>query len=482
MIETISITNKQTAQECEKVIFPLIREISLYRFIKSFWYIINNNTFVDEWYIQVICDHLEAVKKREIKRLVINIPPGVGKSMLCSVYFPVWCWLTEPHLKFLTGANTEMLAIRDTSKSRTLIQHPDIMKYWGNKIQLLTDENQKKYYKNINKGERHIFTTAGKVTGWRGDHVIADDPMDKSDVESKTKTARINDVVFDSLMSRLDPNASMTIVMQRLSVDDCTGYALKRGGWEYLCLPLEYDSDLSCKTSIFIDPRKKEGEVLTSRLKPAQIKKDLYKEGAALHSYDTQYQQHPSIKEGGIIKLSYIKFYEGELEAEQLFSCWAWDTASKKGERNDYCVGVYIIVTIKGYFLDRLWRKKVFFPELKKKVIDLYDEYPADAIYIEDKSSGQQLVQTLKESTNLPIIAVMPGKDIPSSKEARLDSISTRFEAEKVFLKKAEWNRQAILELTKFPYAGHDDIVDAISLGLCKMIKFNSAQPQFRIL
>jgi len=483
MTEILSITDKQTSRDCERSLFPLIRQKSLYHFVKTFWSIINSTTFVDEWYIQAICEHLEAVKKRDIKKLVINIPPGVGKSMLCSVYFPVWCWLTQPNLKFLTGANSETLAIRDTTRSRTLIQHPDITKYWGDKIRLLTDENQKKYYKNVSKGERHIFTTAGKITGWRADHIIVDDPMDKSDAESKTKTARINDVVFDSLMTRLDPNATLTIVMQRLSVNDCTGYALKREGWEYLCLPLEYDLDLKCKTSIFVDPRKKEGEVLTSRKDPVQIKKDLYKEGAALHSYDTQYQQHPSIKEGGIIKISYIKFYEGEPKGEKLFSCWAWDTASKKGERNDYCVGVYIIATTKGYFLDRLWRKKVFFPKLKKTVKDLYEEYPTDAIYIEDKSSGQQLVQALNDSSNyLPVIAVMPGKDIPSSKEARLDSISTRFEAEKVFLKKGDWNREVILELIQFPKAKHDDIVDAISLGMCKMIKFNSSQPRFRIL
>lgn len=52
---------------------------SLYEFVRAAWPIIESSQYVDNWHIHAICDHLQAVTKGQIDKLLINIPPGCSK-------------------------------------------------------------------------------------------------------------------------------------------------------------------------------------------------------------------------------------------------------------------------------------------------------------------------------------------------------------------------------------------------------------------
>ena len=86
-------------------------EISFYEFVKQAWPQIEGHAFRDNWHIGAICEHLEACSKRDIKKLIINIPPRFMKSTLVSVMWTAWWWLTQPHEKFLYAAYSASLSV-----------------------------------------------------------------------------------------------------------------------------------------------------------------------------------------------------------------------------------------------------------------------------------------------------------------------------------------------------------------------------------
>ena len=98
---------------------------SLLQFIKLSWKHLEPAVpFVDGWAVHVICEHLEAVSRGEIKRLLINVPPGCMKSMTTSVFWPVWEWgpFGRPDLRYINASYEKGLATRDMVRGRDLLQ------------------------------------------------------------------------------------------------------------------------------------------------------------------------------------------------------------------------------------------------------------------------------------------------------------------------------------------------------------------------
>ena len=72
-------------------------ERHLIDFVKESWPLIESASYIDNWHISAICEHLEAVTRGEIPKLLINIPPGCNKSLLVAVFWPVWEWINDHH-------------------------------------------------------------------------------------------------------------------------------------------------------------------------------------------------------------------------------------------------------------------------------------------------------------------------------------------------------------------------------------------------
>src|SRR4051812_46104110 len=97
-------------------------KLSLREFTAAAWPQLEPATrFKSNWHIDAVVEHLEACARREIRRLIINIPPRHMKSLNVSVLWPVWWWTFEPTVRFLTASYGDKLATRDALKSRRLI-------------------------------------------------------------------------------------------------------------------------------------------------------------------------------------------------------------------------------------------------------------------------------------------------------------------------------------------------------------------------
>ena len=69
---------------------------SLHEFTRQAWHVIEpGRPFVDNWHIEAMCGHLQAVSERKIKRLLINVPFRTSKSTIVSVMWPAWVWAQD---------------------------------------------------------------------------------------------------------------------------------------------------------------------------------------------------------------------------------------------------------------------------------------------------------------------------------------------------------------------------------------------------
>ena len=138
----------------------------------------------------------------------------------------------------------------------------------------------------------------------------------------------------------------------------------------------------------------------------------------------------------------------------------SWDTAIKTGAGNDRSACVTFAEMEQGHYLLDAYAERLDFPALRQRVLAHAEQWKAQAVLIEDAASGQSLLQELRRSSALPVIAIRPRMD----KAMRLASVSAMIEAGRVWLpQEAPWLAEFEHELMGFPHAKHDDLVDAFT-------------------
>lgn len=449
---------------------------SLSFFVKRAWKSLEpSQPYIHGWHIDAIAEHLEAVTRGEITRLLINIPPGTMKSMMVGVMWPSWEWgaLGNKSKRIIGASHESTLATRDNLNMRRLIASEWYQRLWPT---ILTgDQNEKTFFQNTDMGWRQSCAVKS-MTGRRADTVIWDDPHSVEDAYSKAALDTATRVFKETLPTRLNnpDRSAIVVVMQRIAEDDISGEILKgEYGYEHLMLPMEYEASRKCKTSIgFIDPRNTEGELLfPERFSRAVVERDKKIMGA--HAVAGQFQQRPSPLGGGLIKGAWFGRYK-ELPTDRQTTRRAIfaDTAMKTGERNDYTVFMDVLQDRSGklYCLN-VFRKKVDAVGLLSLAKDVWAsaDGKASAMYIEDKASGTGLIQQLQQAdVFIPVIAVQRTKD----KLTRLMEVQAKIEAG-IFLlpENAHWVAGFIQECESFTaddsHAFDDQIdplIDAINI------------------
>lgn len=436
---------------------------SLAEFAKRAWHVLEPAAELKwGWALDAICQHLEAVTNGQIKRLLMNVPPGSMKSLLTGVIWPAWEWGPRgmPEMRFVGTAHEETLAIRDNRKCRDLVKSEWFQKLWP--IELARDLDGKKEFGNVHKGFRQAraFTS---MTGVRGDRVILDDPISADNANSDAALEEARLAFTETLPTRVNSDKSaIVVVMQRLNEKDVSGVIKDMGlPYDHLCIPMRFEPARRCTTSIgWTDPRTEEGELMfPERFGEAQVQ-ELEK---TLGSYGTagQLQQRPAPRGGGIIKEAWFKYYS-VLPALEFRTIHA-DTAQKTGEENDYsvfqCWGRS--TTGQAVLIDQI-RGKWEAPELIVQARAFWHKHkgaagvPLRAMMVEDKVSGTGLIQTLRRE-GVAIIPVQRSKD----KLSRGHDAAPFIESGNVLLPQdAPWLSDLLTEASTFPGGAHDDQLD----------------------
>lgn len=455
----------QTLRLTSADIVAIDRELagrSLSDFARMAWPILEPSAKLEwGWALDAICAHLEAVTRAEEKRLLINVPPGMMKSLLTNVIWPAWEWgpFGLPHLRHIGTAHKQDLAVRDNIKCRRLIQSQWFQDRWP--VALTIDQNAKTKFENDKTGfmEAMAFTS---MTGARGDRVRIDDPISADAANSEAELLNVERTFTEALPTRVNnDDSAIVVIMQRLHERDPSGLILsKELGYTHLCLPMRFEPSRRCVTPFGRDLRTMDGELLFPERFSEETVVSLER---TLGSYATagQLQQRPSPRGGGIIKTAWFKTYQmpPELEWRVIFA----DTAQKTGQENDYsvlqCWGRS--KTGQAVLLD-LVRGKWEAPELLAEARAFWAKHQKSgsgalrAMKVEDKVSGTGLIQTLRRE-GIPVLAVQRNRD----KISRAHDAAPFIESGNVLIPEfSVWLADFVAEVSTFPSGAHDDQLD----------------------
>jgi predicted phage terminase large subunit-like protein len=184
------------------------------------------------------------------------------------------------------------------------------------------------------------------------------------------------------------------------------------------------------------------------------------------YNFSSQYQQRPIPISGNLVKREWLCFYDSDgAPRRYLRVVQSWDTAAKTSELNDFSVCTTWGVDRDNYYLIDVFRKRLNYPDLKRAVAAHANRFDAGQIVIEDKSSGIQLIQDLRNEGVRKVVEYKPPPG--ADKVMRLHACSDRFENGRVFLpRNAPWLDEYVTELVGFPGTKHDDQVDSTTQAL----------------
>lgn len=450
---------------------------SFYEFVKAAWPTVKQNQkFIENFHFKEICRHLEAVYEGSIKNLVINIPPGHGKTLIAQVFFPAWVWIHKPEAAFLyAGYNQEMLK-EPAVLCKDLIANSWYQSKWGDTVQPREDSWSKYTIMNSRGGIRWAVSMTGGITGKHVDFLFIDDPIRPKDAQgvsasTKKELSNVAEIFNNTIPSRVaTKKGAIIVIMQRLNELDLSGIALRSGVYELLCLPAYYRENQYTFNKIGrYDPRSTEGEILWPELFPREKLEQIKTVQLGPYDFSSQYQQSPVPQEGGVFKHEWIKFWDDIPRGRGEQYIQSWDMAFSATDSSDFVVGqLWMRNGANFYLLDQV-RARMDFTDTLKAFINFSARHPkAFRKYIEKAANGPAIISMLKKD----IPGLIPVDTKAKSKLARAKAISGFWEAGNVYLpdpKKFPWVADFIEELVTFDRGRHDDQVDAMSQALMQL-------------
>ncbi|MDP4709153.1 MAG: phage terminase large subunit [Rickettsiaceae bacterium] len=445
--------------EYDKKLLDAVLRQDFSSFIGKVFHTINPGAeYQANWHIELIADYLEAVRAGNIKRLVINMPPRALKSVCVNVAWPAWLLAQQPSTRIMAASYSSVLSVKHSLDCRLVVNSEWYKKLFPNTI-LSRKHNQKSKFLTTENGFRFATSVGGSATGEGGDVLIIDDPHNPTQINSLKMRNRAIEWFEQTFVTRLnDKNkGAIVLVMQRLHADDLSAHLLSSGGWESLKIPA-----IAPENMLYDIGQKqykyKKGELLNTKRDQIEFLNNIEQEVGA-RNYAAQFLQEPLPAGFNLLNMEDISFYEKTPDRFDYY-VQSWDTAIKVSEKTDYSVGTCWGIVASKYYLVAMIRKKMSYPELKIEIEQFANKFKPRHLLIEDKASGQSVIQDLKLSGHPNIRAINPKLD----KVTRFASIVTLFQVEKVLLPaKAHYSRELLRELTTFPNAKNDDIVDSVS-------------------
>lgn len=437
------------------------------------------------WHVDCIAEHLEALHRGELRRLIINIPPRSLKSVLVAQIYPAWKLGHSPHHQFIGVSYAGKLAKRNVMQTRRLMQHEWYKALFPQAI--LATEGAEHFTTSTN-GQYMGAGVMATITGFGADTLLIDDPLNPTEATSDQVRGNTNEAIRGTLFSRYNDErtAATAMIMQRVHDDDPTGNLFKDGGWHLLKLPAE------TKTKIIIDLGKQQWTMAeNSLLFPARLSRDTLEQkrtDLGEYNYAGQYLQVPVPLGGGELRPEWVQYYgAGAIKPKEMNVVILVDAAGgevtnrKKKKLSDWtAMAVIGLAPDNNYYLldmirDRLGPKEridMLFV-LHRKWNELcgkppkvgYEKYGmmTDTHYIREKQN--------QDAYHFPVVELggpMAKEDrirriIPDMQNGRwyfpgslvyVDSENRRFDLVREILD---------AEMATFPRSRYDDMIDAIS-------------------
>jgi predicted phage terminase large subunit-like protein len=457
---------------------------------------------------------------------LINVPPGMMKSMLVSVLWPAWELGPKnmPYLRYVCASHSQELAVRDNVKARRLVESEWYRSMWGDRVVMTGDQNVKTKWETTAGGFRQAVATSS-MTGARGDRVLIDDPMSVDGASSDAERQSTINWFLEAVPTRLNSpeKSAIIVIMQRLHEEDVSGVIHNMDlGYTSVILPMEYDTGRRCETNVmwqplwsdgpepFSDPREVDGELLfPERFSREVVERDKVPMGS--YAVAGQFQQLPVPRGGGILKYDYWQEWDEQTALANNcepgkfpdfeFVLASVDTAYTEKQENDPSA-----LTVWGLWTDKQRRKRVMLmygwakhlvlhgpavPRLPNEdkddyrirsqkswgliewIADSCKRYRVDKLLIESKASGISVAQEIRRlyaRDNWSVQLMNPGSQ---DKVTRAHQVQPMFEGGMIYAPVPvdgrsvfKWAEDVKNECATFPKGRHDDRVDSVTMAL----------------
>ena len=481
------ILTKAEAEKCKR---------SYAYFVQAFWEVICDDPLVWNWHMDEVCRRLEVIAHRVGNRLpnthdvLVNIPPGTTKSILCTIMFQPWVWTHYPWMKFICVSYSSLLALEHAEISRELVRHNKFGELFPY-LQIKRDKDQKQNFKLevvgkdgiISQGGYRFSTSVdGTVTGFHGHIITIDDPLNPQEAESETTRKTAVDWINRTLTGRKADKSVTTfvMVMQRLHEADPAGDWLERkeGRLDWLCLPgelVEYED--------MVHPPELIEKYTDNCLDPKRMSLDVLKNtklDMGQYAYAGQFGQSPVPLSGGMFNVDAFELITAvDLKDYKMVRYWDKAGTDKLKDPNAaYTCGVlmgrhrenghYIILDVRRGQWNSGTRENI----IKETA---YKDGPFVKIYVEQEpgSGGKESAEaTIKNLSGFTCFADKP----VGHKQLRADPYSTQVEVGNFKLLQGKWNSAFIEEHRYFPLGRFKDQVDASSGAFAQLSRKRDAK------
>ena len=362
--------------------------------------------------------------------------------------------------------------MRDNLRARRLIASDWYQALWGDRVVLTRDQNAKIKFENEATGFRQA-AAAGSITGARGDRVIIDDPHSVEGANSDVQRESVLDWFLEAVPTRLNnpDRSAIVVIMQRLHERDVSGVILAKDlGYEHLMLPMEFEPERKCSTSIgFTDPRTEPGELLFPARFPAEVvERDKKVMGA--YAAAGQFQQRPAPREGALFKRAWFEGKVVNAAPAGARTVRAWDLAAtqkKAGNRPDWTVGARVSRDGAGaFYVEHVVRFQDTPGAVETTILATAQTDKQGTMVRLPQDPGQAGKAQAETLTRMLAGYDVKATPVSGDKETRARPAAAQAEARNVFIVRGGWNEAFMDELCTFPTGAHDDQVDAFADAL----------------
>lgn len=462
-----------------------LNDASLYNFLRCFWSEVSQDEFKPNWHIEhVLCPELEKIahqvgnKQPKEYDLIINVPPGTTKTIVCNVMFPVWCWTKWYWMRFITGGYSSDLALEAAEYSRDIVRserfkriYPELAIKQGKEVKsnFRVVKKEWKYSGQAPRlhhgGGRVATSTGARGTGFHGHINIIDDPLNPEQAVSEVELKTANRWVSQTMSTRKTEKkvSVLIIIMQRLHQNDPSGNMLgKKKNIKHICLPGEIRNyrDLVSPPELvkyyrndLLDPVRMPWKVLE------EMEADLGQYGFA-----GQVGQKPTPPGGGMFKVEHFQVITqlpSPVNFEEVVRYW--DKAATE-DAGAYTAGVKLARLSNNRFIVMDVKRGQWSTEERERIIRETAE--ADGVDVEvgvEKEGGsggkESAEATIRNLAGYNCYAESPVGD----KAFRADPFSVQVNNGNVRLLYGAWNKEFVDEFEYFPFGTYKDQVDATS-------------------
>jgi hypothetical protein len=450
---------------------------SFFLFVRTFYPLLTARDFIvsnppgRESHVITICRELVKVAKLETNKLVLNVPPGHGKSTLLSMWV-AWTMAKYPDSRFLYISYSQTLAATHTDVIRRIMMLREYRELFG--VELRADSKARDFFQTTAGGAVGAFGSSGAITGrdaglpglnrFSG-ALILDDPHKPDEVFSDTMREKVIHNYRDTIQQRpRGINVPFIMIGQRLHEADLAAYLLAgEDGHDWKRVILKSIDEA--------------GNALYPEAFPIEMLR--IRQERDIYVFAAQHQQDPQPAGGAVFKQEW--FVKLDLEPMMISTFITADTSETNKDYNDATVFSFFGL----YEIENFGRKTGEYGlhwidclETRIEPCDLHSTFmdfwagcmrhktPPLLAAIEKKSTGSTLLSSLKEARGMQVRDI-PRNAASGNKTKRFLECQPHVAAKKIsFTTGARHADMCITHMTKITANEthrHDDIADTLA-------------------